>query len=116
MDRGSPLCAKVRERIVSQFKDNVSQCKIAKNLGLSPSTVHNIVKRFRESGEILVRKGQGWKPLLKACDHQSPQAVLFEKPLYYNDGHGHMGSGVLWKRKAFINFAQKRKFSGPEII
>ena len=30
-------------------KDNVSQRKTAKNLGLSPSTVHNIVKIFRES-------------------------------------------------------------------
>ena len=59
-----------------------------------------------------------------------PQAVLFEKPSCYHDGHSRMGSGVLWKimskstqskplikkcnlklyyakRKAFINFAQK---------
>ena len=71
MGRGSPLCAKLRERIVSQFKDNVSQRKIAKNLGLSPSTVHNIVKRFRESGEISVRKGQGRKPLLNVHDHRA---------------------------------------------
>ena len=71
MGRGSPLCAKLLERIVRQFKDNVSQCKIAKNLGLSPFTVHNIVKRFRESGEILVRKGQGRKPLLNARDHRA---------------------------------------------
>lgn len=28
---------------------------------------HNIVKRFRGSGEISVRKGQ-WKPLLNVCD------------------------------------------------
>ena len=27
----------------------------------------------------------------------SPQAVLFEKPSCYHDGHSHMGSGVLWK-------------------
>ena len=67
MGRGSALCAKLHERILSQFKDNVSQCKIAKNLGLSPSTVHNIVERFRESGEILVRKSQG--RLLYVCDH-----------------------------------------------
>ena len=71
MGCGSPLCAKLCERIVSQFKDNVSQRKIANNLGLSPSTVHNIVKRFRESGEISVRKGQGRKPLLNARDHRA---------------------------------------------
>ena len=47
MGRGSPLCAK-RETIFSQLKNNVSQCKIAKNLGLSLSTVHNIVKRVRQ--------------------------------------------------------------------
>ena len=32
MGCGSPLCAKLHERIVSQFKDNVSLRKIAKNL------------------------------------------------------------------------------------
>ena len=67
MGHGSPLCVKLHQRIVSQFKDNVSQRKTAKNLGLSPSTVHNIVKRFRESGEILVHKGQGQDPLMNAC-------------------------------------------------
>ena len=41
-------------RIVSQFKDSVSQHNIENNLSLSPSTVHNIVKRCRESGEILM--------------------------------------------------------------
>ena len=68
MGRGSLLCAKLCERIVSQLKVNVSQHKIAKNLGLSPSTVHNIVKWFRESGEVSVHKGQGQKPLLNARD------------------------------------------------
>ena len=56
MCHGSPLCVKLCERIISQFKDNVSQRKIAKNLGISASTVHNIVKSFRESGEISVCK------------------------------------------------------------
>ena len=71
MSRGSKLCAKLREEIVSQFKDSVSQRKIKKNLGLSQSRVHNIVKRFRESGEISVRKDQGRKPLLKGHDHRA---------------------------------------------
>ena len=43
----------------------------ANNLGLSPSTVHNIVKGFRESGEILVPKGQRRKPLLNVRDHRA---------------------------------------------
>lgn len=64
MGRGSPLSAELRERIVCQLKNNVSQRRIAKNLGLSPSTVNKIVKRFKETGEISVRKGQGRKPLL----------------------------------------------------
>ena len=82
---------------VGELSDNVSQRSIAKNLGLSPSTVHNIVKRFRESGESSVHKGQGWKPLLNVRDHLNPQPVRFEKPSCYHDGHSHMGSGVLWK-------------------
>ena len=96
MGRGSPLCAKLHERIVCQFKDNVSHSKIAKNFGLSPSTVHNIVKRFRESGEISVRKGK-CAGTAAAEWPSSPQAILFEKPSCYHDGHSHMGSGVLWK-------------------
>ncbi len=35
-------------------------------LQISSSTVHNIIKRFRETGEISVRKGQGRRPLLDA--------------------------------------------------
>ena len=58
------ICAKLRERIVGQFKNNVSQSKIANNVGLSSSTVHTIVKRFRESGENLGHKGYGQKLLL----------------------------------------------------
>ncbi len=35
-------------------------------LQISSSTVHNIIKRFRETGKISVRKGQGRRPLLDA--------------------------------------------------
>ena len=87
MGHGSTLCAKLHVRIVSQFKDNVSQCKLARNLGLSPSTVHNFVKRFRESGVISVRKGQGRKLLLNAHDHRALRWYCLS----------HMGLGVLWK-------------------
>ena len=53
----SPICVKLPEIIVSQFKDIFCQ---RKNFGLSPSTVHNIVNIFRESREIAVCKCQ-WR-------------------------------------------------------
>ncbi len=58
MGRGSPICERVRKKIVEYFKNNIPQCQIAKVLQISSFTVHNI-KRFRETGEISVRKGQG---------------------------------------------------------
>ncbi len=53
-------------KIVEYFKNNVPQHQIVKALQISSSTVHNIIKRFRETGEISARKGQGRRPLLDA--------------------------------------------------
>ncbi len=47
----------IREKIIEMFKNNVPQRKIGRDLDISPSTVHNIIKRFKESGGISVRKG-----------------------------------------------------------
>ncbi len=58
----------LRRKIVEQYHKGVSQRKIAKSLKLSSSTVHNIIQRFRESGTISVRKGQGQKTILDARD------------------------------------------------
>ncbi len=66
MGRSSPICERVRKKIVEYFKNNISKCQIAKALQISSFTVNNI-KRFRETGEISVRKGQGRRPLLDAC-------------------------------------------------
>ncbi len=66
MGRGSPICERLRKKIVEYFKNNIPQRQIAKALQISSSTVHNIIKRFRETGEISVRKGQGRRPLLDA--------------------------------------------------
>ncbi len=66
MDRGSPICERVRKTIVEYFKKTVFFPK-AKALEISSSTVHNIIKRFRETGKISVHKGQGRRPLLDAC-------------------------------------------------
>ncbi|KAJ0005972.1 hypothetical protein NQD34_015866 [Periophthalmus magnuspinnatus] len=41
MGRGSPLCEQLHEKIVQQSKNNVFQCTIARNLGISSSMVHN---------------------------------------------------------------------------
>ncbi len=64
MGRGSPICERVLKKIVEYFKNNVPQRQIAKALLIASSTVHNIIKRFRETGEISVCKGQGRRPLL----------------------------------------------------
>ena len=131
MGRGSPLRATLRERIISQFKDNVPQRKTANNSDISPSTVHNIVKIFRESGEILGRKGQGRKLQLNARDHRAPRRYCLR------NRHSTMMDIATWareyfgkslslntvrlcikkcylklhyaKRKEFINFVQKRR-------
>ncbi len=66
MSRGSPICDRVRKKIVEYFKNNVPQCQIPKALLISSSTAYNINKRFRETGEISVCKGQGRRPLLDA--------------------------------------------------
>ncbi len=62
MGVGSPICERVRKKIVEYFKNNVPQRQIAKALQIS-STVHNIIKSFRETGEISVLKcyeSPGW--------------------------------------------------------
>ncbi len=48
------------------FKNNVPQRQIAKALQISSLTVHNIIKRFRKTGDVSVRKEQGQIPLLDA--------------------------------------------------
>ncbi len=68
---GSPVCQQIREKIIEMFKNNVPQRKMGRDLDISPSTVHNIIKRFKESGVISVRKEQGRKPKLNNCDLRS---------------------------------------------
>ncbi len=66
MGRCSPICESERKKFVEYFKNNVPQRKIAKALQISSSIVPNIIKRFRETGEISVCKGQSRRPLLDA--------------------------------------------------
>ena len=131
MARGSPLCGQLREKIVEQFKNNVPQRTIARNLGISSSTVHNIIKRFWESGEITACKRQGWKPTLNARDlrslrrhciknrHQCVKDITtcaqehFRKPLSVNTVRRYIRKCNLKlyyaKQKPFINNTQKRR-------
>lgn len=44
------------------FKKNFPQRKIERDLDISPSAEQNILTRFKESGRISVRKGQGDQP------------------------------------------------------
>ncbi len=71
MGRGSPVCQQIREKIIEMFKNNVPHRKMGRDLDISPSTMHNIIKRFKESGGISVRKGQGRKPKLNNRDLRS---------------------------------------------
>ena len=108
--KDSPLCAKICEGIVCS-KTMFLSARL--QIIISPSMVHNIVKRFRESGEISVHKGQGQKLVLNVCNHRPTWAreyfalsdndfsvcLCIKKcnlKLYYA------------KRTSIINFAQKR--------
>ncbi len=120
---------KVRKKIVEYFKNNVPQCQIAKALQISSSTVHNIIKRFRETGEISLRMGQGRRPLLDAhglrafrrhCITHRHDSVIditkwaqeyFQKPLSVNTIHRAICRCQLKlyhaKRKPCVNMVRK---------
>ncbi len=106
MGRGSPICERVHRKIVEYLKNNVSQCQIAKPLQISSSAVHNIIKRFRETEEISVRKGQGRRPLLDAHG-------IFQKPLSVITMRRAICRPQLKlyhaKRKPYVNMVQKRR-------
>ncbi len=130
MGRGSPICERVCKKIVEYFKNNVPQRQIAKDLQISSSTVHNIIKRFRETGEISVRKGQGWRPLLDAyglralrrhsITHRHDSVIditkwaqeYFQKPLSVNISRAICRCQLKLyhaKRKPYVNMVQKRR-------
>ncbi len=129
MGRGSPICERVRKNIVEYFKNNIPQRQVAKALQMSSSTVHNIIKSFRETGEISVLKGQGRRPLLDACGlralrrhcitHRRDSVIditkwaqeYFQKPLSVNTIRRAICRCQLKlyhaKRKPYVNMVQK---------
>ncbi len=112
------------------FKNNVPQRQIAKVLQISSLTVHNIIKRFRKTGDVSVRKGQGQIPLLDAhglqalrrhCITHRHDFVIditkwaqeyFQKPLSVNTIRHAICRCQLKlyhaKRKPHVNMVQKR--------
>ncbi len=120
MGRGSPICERVRKKIVEYVK-----------LQRLSSTVHNIIKRFRETGEISVVKGQDQIPLLECCDlralrrhcitHRHDSVIditkwaqeYFQKPLSGNTIRRAICRCQLKlyhaKRKSYVNMVQKRR-------
>ncbi|KAK3523814.1 hypothetical protein QTP70_010175 [Hemibagrus guttatus] len=131
MGRGSPIPPMLRPKIVEQYQKGVSQRKIAKSLKLSSSTVHNIIQRFRESGTISVRKGQGRKTILDARDLRALRRhcityrnatvmeittwaqEYFQKTLSVNTIHRAIRRRRLKlyrsKKKPYLNMIQKRR-------
>ncbi len=131
MGRGSPICERVHKKIVEYFKNNVPQHPIAKALQISSFTVHNIIKRFRETGEISVLKGQDRRPLLdvrglralrRHCITHRHDSVIditkwaqeyIQKPLSVNTIHRAICRCQLKlyhaKRKPCVNMVQKRR-------
>ncbi|ROL52569.1 Adiponectin receptor protein 2 [Anabarilius grahami] len=131
MGRGSPIPPMLRRKIVEQYQKGVSQRKIAKRLKLSSFTVHNIIQRFRESGTISVRKGQGRKTILDARDLRALRRhcityrnatvmeittwaqEYFQKTLSVNTIHRAIRRCRLKlyrsKKKPYLNMIQKRR-------
>uniref|UniRef100_A0A8C1MQE8 Transposase Tc1-like domain-containing protein n=1 Tax=Cyprinus carpio TaxID=7962 RepID=A0A8C1MQE8_CYPCA len=131
MGRGSPILPMLWRKIVEQYQKGVSQRKIAKSLKLSSSTVHNIIQRFRESGTISVRKGQGRKTILDARDLRALRRhcityrnatvmeittwaqEYFQKTLSVNTIHRAIRRCRLKlyrsKKKPYLNMIQKRR-------
>ena len=73
---------------------NVPQCKTAKSLKIPPSTIHNIIKRFIESGGVSVQRGQGQRSKLNLCDLQALRQHCIKNRHDFT-GHHCMGSGTL---------------------
>ncbi len=131
MGRGSPIPPMLRGKIVEQYQKGVSQRKNEKSLKLSSSTVHNIIQRFRESGTISVRKGQGQKTILDARDLRALRRhcityrnatvmeittwaqEYFQKTLSVNTIHRAIRRCRLnlyrSKKKPYLNMIQKRR-------
>ncbi len=131
MGRGSPIPPNAAVKNSGAISERSFSEKIAKSLKLSSSTVHNIIQRFRESGTISVRKGQGRKTILDARDLRALRRhcityrnatvmeittwaqEYFQKTLSVNTIHRAIRRCRLKlyrsKKKPYLNMIQKRR-------
>ncbi len=122
----SPNAAAKNSGAISERSFSEKTCK-----ELSSSTVHNIIQRFRESGTISVRKGQGRKTILDARDLRALRRhcityrnvtvmeiitwaqEYFQKTLSVNTIHRAIRRCRLKlyrsKKKPYLNMIQKRR-------
>ncbi len=122
----SPNAAAKNSGAISERSFSEKNCK-----ELSSSTVHNIIQRFRESGTISVRKGQGRKTILDARDLRALRRhcityrnatvmeittwaqEYFQKTLSVNTIHRAIRRCQLKlyrsKKKPYLNMIQKRR-------
>ncbi len=129
MGRGSPICERVRKKLWNTLKTMFLNVKLQR-LCKSHHLQCNIIKRFRETGEISVHKGQGRRPLLDArglralrrhCITHRHDSVIditkwaqeyFQKPLSVNTIRRAICRFQLKlyhaKRKPYVNMFQKR--------
>lgn len=68
--RGSPNCKKMCLQIVEEIQNNVPPCKTVK-FDISSSTVHNMIKRFKEYGEIYIHKLQSQRSIMDTSNLQA---------------------------------------------
>lgn len=66
MPRGKPVSQELRQRIVEKLKNNMSERTISCQLDLSKSTVHYIIKKFKETGRMTAGKAKGKERILTA--------------------------------------------------
>ncbi len=119
------------KRLWNTLKATFLIVKLQRLCKISSSSVHNIIKRFIETGEISVCKGPGWRPLLDPCGlralrrhciihrHDSLIDIIkwaqeyFQKPLAVNTiCHAICRCQLKLyhvKRKPYVNMVQKRR-------
>ncbi len=124
----SPNAAAKNSGAISERSFSEKNCK---EFEVSSSTVHNIIQRFRESGTISVRKGQGRKTILDARDLRALRRhcityrnatvmeittwaqEYFQKTLSVNTIHRAIRRCRLKlyrsKKKPYLNMMQKRR-------
>ncbi len=114
MGRGSPIYERVRKMIMEYLKNNVPQRQIAKALQISSSTVHNIIKTFRETGDLCWMLGPSDDTAsLIVIDITKWAQEYFQKPLSVNTiCHAICRCQLKLyhvKRKTYVNMVQKRR-------